>query len=268
MEFLDSKWSSHAEVTCCMIRDLRLVEDLLQRAANDAAAQKSWNKLFSSLMDGGIISISLFVSSLNFLCLFVKKKADKKNPAAFLVLSSVISQVSDQPTAATFAERLPTKLISAFKSSSVSKGPLIECTTALVKCLGQVGGPVKKLLASFVGAIFPVLVGLVQNVTVTRVACECVIECATSVSATVAPKAASVKTAGLHLLWSSPEFALGARLLAESVLLERGDGAWSAAVECTFRAMSVVAHRACPKGFQLCLFFFFFFFFGSYHFFF
>jgi hypothetical protein len=184
--------------------------------------------------------------------------ADKKSPAAFQVLSVVIPQLSDhQQWISTFAERLPTKLLAAFKSALAVKGPLIECTTALIKCLGQgAGGPVKKLLASFVGTIFPVLIGLTLNVAVSRAAVECVIECAVRVAPTVAPKLASVHGTGEVLLWKHEDPSLGARMLAESVFLERGDSSWGSAVAFVFRSLSILSHRACPQGFFFLFFFF------------
>jgi hypothetical protein len=238
---IDSKWASHPETVVALITELRRVETAQHKAQNDPIALKAWNQLLSTLIDAvdkKIPAAFQVLKSQFLLCFFFFF-------FFFKILSAVIPQVNDQ-WISTMAERLPTKLLAAFKSS-VEKGSLIECTTALVKLLGRAGGPTKKLVASFVGAIFPVLIGLVFDASLTHVTCECLLECASSVSATVAPKVASLQSVGSQLLWKHEDPSLGSRLLAASVFLERGDVAWGVSVAATLRALSVLSSRACSN---------------------
>jgi hypothetical protein len=222
---LDARWPSHCLAIASAVSSLQLVTQ-----CQDA---RTVQRFFATLSEA----------------------SDKTGPqqhASLVILASAIEQTSDEQLTTT-GERLPGRLVALIKAPATTvemRLAAVECATALLRRLGR-AATTRKLAASLVGSLIPVLQSAMRNVLLVRACCECLAQGCESAGPTVAPKAQAVRGAALEAVWSNAAPAavevVGAHLAARVVLTERGEHAWSAAFAAVMHGLSVLASRAAPE---------------------
>ncbi len=219
---LDARWPAHSAAIAASVSSLRLVAACTE--------PKSLNHFLTTLLEG----------------------CDKKGQqqASLVILAQAVPQVAADELLSSVCERLPSKLIALLKApAATSKAAAVECATALIRRLGQSAG-LKKLLASFVGSLVTVLVGLLPNVSLTRQVCDCLEQCIENAGATVAVKAQSIRVAAVDVVLNSSLIdaeTLAGLLVARAVSVERGDQVWCVMMTSLMHSLSVLANRVAPS---------------------